>query len=108
MLAIKLKQQGGFCDDAAIASSTSVEALCDMCTCLPSSSAWMHPELNVSKLTAILLFSRTVTTAISKNKKLNKAGDEQINSPLFPHPTCGTEQSRGAALQQGRQLRAYG
>lgn len=45
MLALKLKQQGGFCDNAAIAFFAV--ALCGMCTCLPSLSAWwMHPELN--------------------------------------------------------------
>lgn len=102
MLALKLKQQGGFCDNAAIASGTSAVALCGMCTCLPSLSAWwMHPERNkMSKLTAILLFSRTVT-AISKNKKRNKAG-EQTNKQTSLLPIPRVALSRAGELCSNR------
>ncbi|XP_073677270.1 neural cell adhesion molecule 2-like [Garra rufa] len=67
-----------------------------------SESWWMHPELNkMSKLTAILRFSRTVTTAISKNKKRNKAG-EQTNKQPSQLPTPRVAHSGAEELRSNR------
>lgn len=84
MLAIKLKQQGGFCDNAAIASSTSAEALCGMCTCLPCQhGGCIQNWIRWVSWLLFFCFPEQSPLRSAKTRNETKQVSKQINSPLF-------------------------